>query len=108
MAKNSSGRTRWIALAILAPLCGWLVYRNLFSPGEQRAAASLPRLEPAAVGRTSAQDRAEARSRPASPAEAQKEGSRLSQQELAALDPTLRVDLLEDRKSTRLNSSHRL
>ena len=110
MPNRSTGTRRWIAMGILVPLCLWLVYRNLLSPEEQRVAASLPRVESAgsaaAAGRNPVPPGA--RPVPAPAGEARRQpGQSLSQQELAALDPTLSEDLLERSREVKYQSSSR-
>ena len=93
MANSSPSRGRWIALAVLVPLCAWLVYRNLLSPGAPEVAGASPRLEAAQRGALPDANRGGETSRAArAPSE---EGKALTRQQLAALDPTLRLDLLE-------------
>ena len=110
MPNGSSGIKRWIAMGILVPLCVWLVYRNLIAPEEQRVAASLPQVESSgsttASGRNPVDDRA--RPTPASGEETRRQpGQSLSQQDLAALDPTLREDLLERSREVEYQGSSR-
>ena len=105
MASGSS-YIRWIAIAIVVPLCAWLVYRNLLAPADPRLAVPQP---PAASPRTaSLGDSSTAGSAPA-PARAQSAGSGgpLSQEELASLDPTLREDLLERSRQIAYSGSTR-
>ena len=94
MASSGAKYGRWIAIGVLVPLCSWLVYRNLIAPQDPRLAATPPGADSA---------RAAALQSPSSertpPAPASRPGGGpdqpLSQEELAALDPTLREDLLE-------------
>jgi len=110
MPNGSPGIKRWMAMGILVPLCVWLVYRNLIAPEEQRVAASLPQVESsgntAASGRNPVAERA--RPTPAPGEETGKQpGQSLSQQDLAALDPTLREDLLERSREVEYQGSSR-
>lgn len=75
-------RGKLIALLLLAPLCAWLAYRNLFSPGDATVSAS-PEARPPRRGTGSPPPRNAARQDPARTGVA------------ADLDPTLRLDLLE-------------
>ena len=110
MPNRSTGTRRWITMGILVPLCLWLVYRNLLSPEEQRVAASLPRVEsPGSAAGTGRNPVAPgARPVPAAAGETRRQpGQSLSQQELAALDPTLREDLLERSREVKYQGSSR-
>jgi len=97
-------------MAILVPLCAWLVYRNLLSPEDPRLAATPPRQESA---RAAALGLQEPSSEPGSPeastggAPRGGNGEALSQEELAALDPTLREDLLERSRQAAYSGSTR-
>lgn len=110
MPNSGSGYRRWIAMGILVPVCVWLLYRNLLSPEGQRGAASLPRLESrgsaAASGRNPVAPRASSVPAPAEQSRRQP-GQPLSQQDLAALDPTLREDLLERSREVKYQGSSR-
>ncbi|MBI1956352.1 MAG: hypothetical protein HYS38_08165 [Acidobacteria bacterium] len=88
MADGTSRRTKVIALLILVPLSGWLAYRNLPAPSEQTVAASLPQAEtaPPAAARGAMENRPARRGGSG--------GQQWSREQLAALDPTLRLDLL--------------
>ena len=69
----------------MAPLCAWLVYRNIVSPAPLNGIATVP---PAAT--------AQGASRPTASRNVRQQRDRtMSLQELAAMDPTLRLDLLE-------------
>ena len=83
---------RWklIALLALAAICAPLIYRNFLLPEEPRLPASSS-AESNALGDA---DSVPASRRTSFPS---RDGT-LSQQQLAALDPTLRVDLLERSK----------
>lgn len=108
MANSGSGYRRWIAMGILVPLGAWLVYRNLLSPEQQRVAASLPRFESRGSAAASSRNPVAPRARPAPAEESRRQpGQPLSQQELVALDPTLREDLLERSRSVKYQSSSR-
>ncbi len=78
MAIGGTGYGRWIAVAILVPLCAWLVYRNLLSPQDPKLAVPPPSSDPPRATALGPQD---------SPSE--------GTAPLASLDPTLREDLLE-------------
>ena len=94
---SSSNYIRWIAIAVVVPLCAWLVYRNLLAPADPRLATPTP--PPADSPRAAAlglQNSSAAGAAPAPPrARRAGNGEPLSQEELASLDPTLREDLLE-------------
>ena len=83
-------RGKLIALLALAAICAFFVYRNFFLPEEPRMLASLS----AESNALSDADSGPVSRRTSSPS---RDGT-LSQQQLAALDPTLRVDLLERSK----------
>ena len=83
-------RGKLIALLALAAICAFFVYRNFFLPEEPRVLASLS----AESNALSDADSVPVSRRTSSPS---RDGT-LSQQQLAALDPTLRVDLLERSK----------
>jgi len=112
MANTGAGYGRWIAAGLLAPLCVWLVYRNLLGPQDPRVAASAPRADVAQGAAVNPESSNPAPDRPA-PAPAPAAGRRgradqpLSQQELAALDPTLREDLLERSQQMEYTGSSR-
>lgn len=93
---SSGNYGRWIAIAILLPLCAWLVYRNLLAPADPRLAAPAP---PAVSPRSAAVAPQDSSAQTAAPppqrARRGGNGEPLTQQELASLDPTLREDLLE-------------
>ncbi|MGH9785422.1 MAG: hypothetical protein ACRD88_14685 [Terriglobia bacterium] len=103
MANRGSVYGRWIAMGILVPLCVWLVYRNLLGPGDPRVSASVPQAG-SAVAATQARpapDPSPAAARRGRPDES------LSQEQLAALDPTLREDLLERSRQVEYTGSSR-
>ncbi|MBI4442322.1 MAG: hypothetical protein HY649_02980 [Acidobacteria bacterium] len=84
-------KKQFIALLILAPLCAWLVYRNIVAPAPLNGIASVP-----PAGTAQGAEQAPAASRPAASRNVRQQRDRtMSLQELAALDPTLRLDLLE-------------
>ena len=92
MQIGTQERGKLIALLALAAICAFFVYRNFLLPQEPRVPASLS-AESNALGD------ADADSVPGSrPTSAPSRDGTLSQQQLAALDPTLRVDLLERSK----------
>ena len=110
MPSGGPGIKRWIAMGILVPLCVWLVYRNLIAPGEQRVAASLPQVESSGSATPSGRNPVAERARPTpAPAEETRRqpGQSLSQQDFAALDPTLREDLLERSREVEYEGSSR-
>jgi hypothetical protein len=94
---SGSNYGRWIAIAILLPVCAWLVYRNLLAPADPRLATPAPPSAEsprnAALGRQNDSSEGVAQA----PARVRRAGNGelLSQEELASLDPTLREDLLE-------------
>lgn len=90
MRIGTQERGKLIALLVLAAICAPLIYRNFFLPEEPRVPASLP-AESNALGDA---DSVPGSRRTSSPS---RDGT-LSQQQLTALDPTLRVDLLERSK----------
>lgn len=108
MANRGAGYGRWIAMGILVPLCVWLVYRNLLGTGDPRVSASVPQ---AGSGRGAAVSAAQDQTRPApAPAATARRGrpdESLSQEQLAALDPTLREDLLERSRQVEYSGSSR-
>ena len=84
-------KKKFIALLILVPLCAWLVYRNIVSPAPLNGIASVP-----PAGTAQGTERAPAASRPGAPRNVrQQRDQTMNLQKLAALDPTLRLDLLE-------------
>ena len=110
MANSGSGYGRWIAMGILVPLCVWLVYRNLLAPGDPQVAASVPRADAARSSAVSAASPAADRPGPppsASPGRRGRADQSLSQEELAALDPTIREDLLERSRQVEYAGSSR-
>lgn len=98
IGKQEKGKR--IALVALAAISAWLVYRNLVMPAQQSLPASLPAAG-ASGSQSDASRQQEGGLRPGSPRAAQpgkeagRRGRAMDQQELAALDPTLRLDLLE-------------
>ena len=99
---SGSNYIRWIAIAIVVPLCAWLVYRNLLAPADPRLAVPQP---PAASSRTGSSTEGSA---PApAPAQRAASGGPLSQEDLASLDPTLREDLLERSRQIAYSGSTR-
>ena len=101
MANGTFRRTKVIALLILVPLSGWLAYRNLLAPSEQTVAASLPPAEtaPPAAARDARGNRTARRGGPG--------GQQWSREQLAALDPTLRLDLLEKSRQVKYQGTSR-
>jgi hypothetical protein len=96
---------RWITAAVLVPLCAWLVYRNLLGPEDPRLAGTPP---PDDTSRRAALDLRN--SAPGPSASSNRRGgpdAPLSQEELAALDPTLREDLLERSRQIAYTGSSR-
>ena len=91
---SGSNLGRWIAIAVVVPLCAWFVYRNLLAPADPRLAVPQP---PAASSRNAAPSDPSTEGSAPAPARVRRAGSAepLSQEELASLDPTLRGDLLE-------------
>lgn len=109
MATKGQNRKQWIALGVLAILCVWLVNRNLLSPREPEVLASLPRLEPSAEQTLAPEDRGAGTSRslPTLPERQRGQRGRTDREEWAALDPTLRLDLLERSRRVQYESSAR-
>jgi len=92
MPSEKSAKVKLIMFVVLASLCAWLVYRNILSPTPPNASASPRADSPPAEGRT----RSETASGPGSAGTRSGERNRtMDRQELAAMDPTLRLDLLE-------------
>jgi hypothetical protein len=91
MSAGSMKALKGIGLAALVAVCGFLVYRNLIAPAGETFSAR----EPA----TAAGDSENSGVREAAPRAAEGPSGRrekaMDQRELAALDPTLRLDLLE-------------
>ena len=104
---GGSNYGRWIALAIVVPLCGWFVYRNLLAPTDPRLATPTP--PPAASARSAALSNSSTEGAAPPPARARSAGpgQPLSQEELASLDPTLREDLLERSRQIAYSGSTR-
>jgi hypothetical protein len=105
MASGSSF-ARWIAIAMVVPLCAWLVYRNLLAPADPRLSVPEP---PAASPRAAALGDSSTEGAAPAPARVQGAGNGepLSQEELASLDPTLREDLLERSRQIAYSGSSR-
>ena len=97
MADGTSRRIKVIALLILVPLSGWLAYRNLPAPSEQTVAASLPPAETAPP----------AASRGVMARRGGSQGQQWSRAQLAALDPTLRLDLLGKSREVKYQGTSR-
>jgi hypothetical protein len=101
-------------MGILVPLCVWLVYRNLLGPGDPRVSAAVPQAgSPRGAAVSTAEPAAQQpEARPgAAPAPVATRRGRpddsLSQEQLAALDPTLREDLLERSRQIEYKGSSR-
>lgn len=92
MSAGSMKALKAMGLAALVVVCGFLVYRNLIAPAGGAFSARVP----AAVA---AGDPENADAREAAPRAAESPSGRrekaMDERELAALDPTLRLDLLE-------------
>ena len=99
MAEGTLPKRKLIALLILLPLCAWLVYRNIVSPAPLSGIVSVPR----AAGTAQEIGRAPGASRNVR----EHRNKTLSLQELAALDPTLRLDLLEQSRQVEYKGSSR-
>jgi hypothetical protein len=94
-------------MGILVPLCVWLVYRNLLGTGDPRVSASVPQAGSARGAAVSAaQDQPSPAPAPAATRRGRPDQS-LSQEQLAALDPTLREDLLERSRQIEYSGSSR-
>ena len=101
-----------IAMVALAVICAWLVYRNLLMPARQSLSASLPAPGVSESqfddsGRREGALRTSSLRAPQSQKEAGHRGRALDQQELASLDPTLRLDLLEKSRKVKYEGSSR-
>ena len=112
MAIGKLEQGKLIVLAALAVICAWLVYRNLVMPARESLSASSPAAE-AFGSQSDASRRREGVLRPSSlrapqsGKETRKRGRAMDQQELAALDPTLRLDLLEKLGEVKYEGSSR-
>jgi hypothetical protein len=100
MAKTNSAKLA--VLALLAVICGWLVYRNILTPSrvaspDRSSTASANERLPAEL----------APQRPAAVSRGRTPEKTLSAQELAALDPTLRVDLLKKTQNVQYQNGSR-
>ncbi len=106
MAARKQDKGERIAHLILATICGLLVWRNLIQPARQSVAESIP--SAAAAGNPT-----EFPSRPAGTAQRPlssdpaRRDKVMDEQELAALDPTLRLDLLEKTAQVQYQGSSR-
>ena len=100
MPHTGPKRGKTIALLALAPLCAGLVYRNLLAPVAPTAASSLPAA--AARGPSGAND-----SGAAAAPRGTKAGPALDAAGLQALDPTLRLDLLEKSRNVEYQGGSR-
>ena len=93
MSAGSIKALKGLGLAALVVVCGFLVYRNLIAPAGARFSARVPATAIAAG------DPENSGARDATPRAAENASGRsekaMDQHELAALDPTLRLDLLE-------------
>ncbi|MBI4463245.1 MAG: hypothetical protein HY647_00945 [Acidobacteria bacterium] len=110
MAERTWAKGKFVALLILVPLCVWLVYRNIVSPAPLNVSASVP------PGGASPAESAEQRGTipresPAvlrTPRNPRSDRSQtLNPQELAAMDPTLRLDLLEQSRQVKYEGASR-
>ncbi len=106
MAAKGQNRKQWITLGILAILAAWMVNRNLIAPGDAGNLSSLARRDPIAEQALAPQDRGEGTSRSA-PTLPERQRTRTDREEWAALDPTLRLDLLERNRRVQYESSTR-
>ncbi|MBI4461077.1 MAG: hypothetical protein HY648_13600 [Acidobacteria bacterium] len=91
MASGVAQKVKVIALAVLVPLSAWLAYRNVLRSDGPAVAASIPRAQSA-------------------PNAARREGSQSQQwtrEQLLALDPTLRLDLLEKSRQVKYQGASR-
>jgi len=107
MASDKGEQGKRVVLVILGVICAWLVYRNLVVPAQKSVSASVAGTPPqrqSAVSRL--QDEALRVSPPqnsgnqptslrSSPGRRDQAKEQKDQQDLAALDPTLRLDLLQ-------------
>lgn len=91
MAAGKQQQGKRIALIVLAVIGAVLVWRNLIQPARQGAGESLP----SAAGNTTGPSRPQNASLRSSPGDPARRDKVMDQQELAALDPTIRMDLLE-------------
>jgi hypothetical protein len=112
MAIEKQGQVKRIAAVALGIICAWLVYHNLLAPARQGVLTSLP----AAASSGSQPDASRQRegvARASSPRSPQPEkaagrrGRAMEQEELAALDPTLRVELWEKVRAVEYEGSSR-
>jgi len=96
MPTATSQRIKMIALLVLVPLSLWFAYRNIIAPEENTVAASQSASREVAL-ETAAQPRS-TRNRHA--------GS-LTLSEMAAMDPTLQLDLLQQSREVEYEGSSR-
>ena len=89
-----------IALAVLAAVCAWLIYSNLIAPAKQ----SIPASQTTAAGQ---RDEGLRSSSSTSLNDAARRGRKIDENELASLDPTLRLDLLEKNHQVKYEGSFR-
>ncbi len=90
MQIGTQERRKLIALLVLAAICAPLIYRNVLLPEESR-------VPPALSAESSASGDADSGSASRRTSSSSRDGT-LGQQQLAALDPTLRVEQLERSK----------
>ncbi len=99
-------RGKLIALAALAVLCAGLVYRNWLRPAEP-SAAPVAASGDRAAGAASDQEGSPRRLLRSLRAGAGRREQPLTQQQLSALDPTLRLDILERSRQVKYEGSAR-
>jgi hypothetical protein len=100
MANKTNEGIKRIALIGLVVICAWLVYRNLIVPALPGGAT--PASEPGVR-----QDDLLRSPSPRTVADAGRRNRAMNQQELAGLDPSLRLDLLEKLREVKYEGSAR-
>ena len=97
MRIGAQERGKLIVLLVLAAVCAPLLYRNVLSPEEPRVPAALPADNTVLSDTESGPGSRQALSSPRSASRNVRalEDGTMSQQQLAALDPTLRMEQLE-------------
>ena len=92
MSAESMKALKGVGLTALVSVCGFLVYRNLIAPAGEKFTARVPAV--VAAGDPESSGAREAAPRAAENASGRRDKT-MDQRELASLDPTLRLDLLE-------------
>ncbi|OFV96054.1 MAG: hypothetical protein A3F68_01985 [Acidobacteria bacterium RIFCSPLOWO2_12_FULL_54_10] len=95
MPTATSQRIKLIAILVLVPLSIWFAYRNIIAPGESTVAASQAPSEGALQSTAPARN---ARNR---------QDRSLNPSEMAAMDPTLQLELLQQSREVEYEGSSR-